>query len=175
MHKIANIGISVLESIALRDFIEDKADIETKIFSNFAEFINQSEKFDFFIVSSDVILSNLDFFLPKKTRTLVISSVENGNSKSFPIIYRSSEIGEIKALIDNLISENTTSEPRGDLSQREIDVLREIVSGKTQKEIADALNISVNTVITHRKNISAKLGIRSVSGLSLYAIMNGFA
>ena len=41
------------------------------------------------------------------------------------------------------------------------------------KEIADSLNISVNTVLTHRKNISSKLGIRSVSGLSLYAMMNG--
>ena len=39
--------------------------------------------------------------------------------------------------------------------------------------IADRLNISVNTVLSHRKNITAKLGIKSVSGLSVYAIMNG--
>ena len=42
-----------------------------------------------------------------------------------------------------------------------------------QKEIADKLNISLNTVLTHRKNITAKLGIKTVSGLTFYAIMNG--
>ena len=41
------------------------------------------------------------------------------------------------------------------------------------KEIADNLGISINTVLTHRKNLTAKLGIRSVSGLSFYAMMNG--
>ncbi|MDE6753269.1 MAG: helix-turn-helix transcriptional regulator, partial [Muribaculaceae bacterium] len=48
-----------------------------------------------------------------------------------------------------------------------------IAQGKINKEIADILCISVNTVITHRKNISSKLGIKSASGLSLYAMMNG--
>ncbi|MBD5184180.1 MAG: response regulator transcription factor [Bacteroidales bacterium] len=61
----------------------------------------------------------------------------------------------------------------GELSGREKEVLKELASGKTNKEIADRLSISVNTVITHRKNISSKLGIKSVSGLSLYALMNG--
>lgn len=63
--------------------------------------------------------------------------------------------------------------PRGELSTREIEVLRLIASGNLNKEIADKLCISVNTVITHRKNISTKLGIKSASGLSLYAMMNG--
>ena len=61
----------------------------------------------------------------------------------------------------------------GELSAREIEVLKELVAGKTHKEVADALCISVNTVVTHRKNITTKLGIRSLSGLSLYALMNG--
>ena len=42
------------------------------------------------------------------------------------------------------------------------------------KEIADKLNISLTTVITHRKNITEKLGIKSVSGLTIYAVMNGY-
>lgn len=61
-----------------------------------------------------------------------------------------------------------------ELSQREIDVLCLLAKGLTNKEIADRLFISINTVLTHRKNISAKLGIRSISGLSVYAIMNGY-
>ena len=59
------------------------------------------------------------------------------------------------------------------LSQREVEVLRLIASGHINKEIADKLAISLNTVLTHRKNITAKLGIKSVSGLTFYAMMNG--
>ena len=56
---------------------------------------------------------------------------------------------------------------------REVEVLQLIVKGGTNKEIADKLCISLNTVLTHRKNITAKLGIKTVSGLTFYAIMNG--
>lgn len=57
------------------------------------------------------------------------------------------------------------------LSDREIDVLKLVAVGMANKEIADKLNISTNTVITHRKNISQKTGIKSVAGLTLYAVV----
>jgi len=57
------------------------------------------------------------------------------------------------------------------LSDREIDILRLLTTGLSNKEIADKLNISINTVITHRKNISQKTGIKSVSGLTIYAVV----
>lgn len=56
------------------------------------------------------------------------------------------------------------------LTEREIDVLTKLVHGNSNKEIADSLNISIHTVVTHRKNIAAKTGIRSQSGLTIYAI-----
>ncbi len=59
------------------------------------------------------------------------------------------------------------------LTARETDVLRLIVQGKINREIADELFISFNTVLTHRKNITSKLGIKSVSGLTMYALMHG--
>ena len=59
------------------------------------------------------------------------------------------------------------------LSERETDVLKLLVSGLSNKEIADRLSISAHTVITHRKNISQKTGIRSVPGLTIYAVVKG--
>lgn len=57
------------------------------------------------------------------------------------------------------------------LTERETDVLKLLAKGFANKEIADKLNISINTVITHRKNISQKTGIKSVSGLTIYAVV----
>lgn len=56
------------------------------------------------------------------------------------------------------------------LTDRELDVLTKLVHGYSNKEIADSLHISVHTVVTHRKNITTKTGIRSQSGLTIYAI-----
>ena len=58
------------------------------------------------------------------------------------------------------------------LSQREKEIVVCVVKGLTNKEIAEKLFLSIHTVITHRKNISKKLQIHSVSGLTIYAIVN---
>ena len=57
------------------------------------------------------------------------------------------------------------------LTEREIEVLKLLATGATNKEIANKLFISTHTVITHRKNISQKTGIKSVSGLTIYAVV----
>ena len=59
-----------------------------------------------------------------------------------------------------------------DLSDREQDVLILVAKGKANKEIADELNISIHTVMSHRKNITHKTGIKSVAGLTVYALLN---
>ena len=60
------------------------------------------------------------------------------------------------------------------LSDREIEVMSLIVQGFISKEIADKLHISLSTVITHRKNIMDKLGLRNVSALTIYAVTHAY-
>jgi DNA-binding NarL/FixJ family response regulator len=60
------------------------------------------------------------------------------------------------------------------LSDREIEVMSLIVQGYINKEIAEKLNIGLATVITHRKNIMDKLGFKSVSALTIYAVTHGY-
>lgn len=77
----------------------------------------------------------------------------------------------------NLINNNEDISAQSEnieLSNREIDVLICIAKGMTNKDISDRLNISVHTVITHRKNIIRKTGIKSVSGLTVYALLNNW-
>jgi len=78
---------------------------------------------------------------------------------------------KIQLLINKKRPPNENSES-GELSEREKEVLRQVAMGKTNKEIAEALFISMHTVITHRKNITGKLEIKTVAGLTVYAILN---
>lgn len=91
-----------------------------------------------------------------------------------PMIYNlsSSGISDLHELIavSHAMKENRSQA----LSQRELDVLRLVALGFLNKEVADKLNISLNTVLSHRKNITAKLGIKTVSGLIFYCITHGY-
>lgn len=71
----------------------------------------------------------------------------------------------------NLKQHGKTS-ARQNLSEREKDVLKLLLQGFSNKEVADKLIISTHTVIAHRKNIVEKTGIRSLAGLAVYAILN---
>ncbi len=77
---------------------------------------------------------------------------------------------DVSAKISNMIYQNPNSNET--LSDREKDVVISVVQGMTNKEIADHLCISINTVITHRRNIARKLQIHSPAGLTIYAIVN---
>ncbi len=71
--------------------------------------------------------------------------------------------------------EDRTEAPRSEgeeLSQREKEILICVAKGMLNKEIADQYNISIYTVITHRKNITRKTGIKTVAGLTVYALLN---
>lgn len=59
-----------------------------------------------------------------------------------------------------------------ELSDREKEILVAVAKGQTNKSIAEQYHLSIHTVITHRKNLTRKTGIKSVSGLTVYAILN---
>jgi regulator of cell morphogenesis and NO signaling len=71
------------------------------------------------------------------------------------------------------ISSYKLEDSKEELSNREKDVLIQIVNGLSNKEIADVLHLSTHTVMSHRKNIARKLNIHSTAGLTIYAIVNG--
>lgn len=74
-------------------------------------------------------------------------------------------------LINNFFSKNIHDDSNDELTGREKEILRLIALGYTNKNIADKLFISAHTVISHRKNITEKLGIKSIPGLTVYAII----
>lgn len=79
---------------------------------------------------------------------------------------------EVIDLITSLLTADEREEVPEELTPRERDIIIGVVKGMTNKEIADELFISPNTVTTHRRNIVKKLDIHSASGLTVYAIMN---
>ncbi len=88
------------------------------------------------------------------------------------IIYIHDNTDTIIPKINTYISKVSDIKSDNHLSAREIEVLTMVAKGFSNKQIADQLFISIHTAITHRKNITFKLGIKSISGLTLYAALN---
>jgi DNA-binding CsgD family transcriptional regulator len=105
---------------------------------------------------------------------LVYQYVERDELKQYDAVVdiRDSRAELIETLAQVTLGEEEPVKSNYELTKRETAVLVQLAQGKTNKEIADALNVSVHTVISHRKNITHKTGIRSVAGLTVYAMLN---
>ena len=106
----------------------------------------------------------------------LISSVTNNNvlkeyDERFSIC---DDLDIIAAKLNGLLrgDEEEKDNESDTLSQREKEIVTCVVKGMTNKAIADKLFLSIHTVITHRRNIAAKLQIHSAAGLTIYAIVN---
>jgi len=79
---------------------------------------------------------------------------------------------KLRSLIQEKVDKRHDLTQQTELSEREKTILKYVAKGLTNKEIAEKLFLSAHTVITHRKNITTKLGIKTISGLTVYAILN---
>ncbi len=193
--EIAIIEANTLTGIGLRGLIERMMPFAiVRTFNSFEQFIRDTpDMYYHYFISTQVLMEHNTFFVERKEKTIVLTNGTFGTPQSSHFhtlnIFQSEE-SMTRALLrlqqsahahgknlpetSHASSHHTTQEDPNGLSTREIEVLTHIVSGLTNKEIADRLNISITTVISHRKNIMEKLGVRSVSGLTIYAVMNGY-
>lgn len=108
-------------------------------------------------------------------RLIGIGSVDSAEEQGtvFGEIIRVDDTPEvIRQKISAFIPPKQDRKASNRLTHREIAVLSLVAQGLSNKLIAAKLFISIHTVITHRKNITSKLGIRSIPGLTLYAVLN---
>ncbi|MBO5717377.1 MAG: response regulator transcription factor [Alistipes sp.] len=183
---------NTLGAMALRSMLMDIAKgVEVVCYSSLEEFESaQHENVPHLFVSADVVFRSPGFFRELVRRTIVVTE---GEAQSFvqsgfrTIDATASE----QAVARQILSIHSAGHPAGHgaaahvsgagsregvesalLSQREQDVLRLMVKGHINKEIAQLLNISLTTVIFHRNNISEKLQTRSIGRLTIYAVLN---
>ena len=160
--------------------------VEIHIYKSMDEMIRDSNRhFVHFFVSTEMLFSNADEFETLKDQTTVLAEGSNEAIEKAGFRLLDCTVSE-KELRDRLMeselerrwymTDETARKRRiaDRLSDREKEVLVLIVKGLINKEIAEKLGISLTTVISHRKNITEKLGIKSVSGLTIYAVMNGY-
>lgn len=185
---IAIIDPNTLAVLGLKHILQQvmpMAEIDT--FGSFAELeANRPQHYFHYFAHFSVVLANMTFFSEHSHKTIVLSqSVDDGNALSgfHHICINQPE----KTLLRSLLMLEQHAHPAGrnlppmlssksenPLSTREIEVMRLIVEGCINKEIADRLSISLTTVVTHRKKLMVKLGLRSVSALTIYAVMHGY-
>lgn len=186
---IAIIDPNTLAVLGLKHLLESVMPMmRIDSFASFAELAaNHPDRYFHYFVDMRIVLANMPFFLSRRVKTIVLTeSLEAmpALDKFHAICVNQPEKTLLRSLLAleqhahshgrNLppMNDNDT-EPLNALSQREMEVLALVVKGNINKEIADILNISQATVVTHRKNITAKLGLKNVSSLTVYAVMHG--
>ena len=186
--KIAIIDPNTLSALGLKAILQNVMPIMTvDTFGSFAELTaNDPDNYFHYFVAMNVVLENKSFFSEHRRKTIVLTLSLDSNSQLSEFHSLCINVPEQK-LIRSLLALEQHAHGGGQhlppmpkvlqqkiLTDREIEVMSLIVQGYINKEIADKLNIGLATVITHRKNIMDKLGVKSVSALTIYAVMHGY-
>lgn len=186
--KVAIIDPNTLAAMGLKQLLQNVMPIMTvDTFGSFAELTgSQMDSYVHYFAAMNIVLENKSFFTERRRKTIVLTlSLDNASqlSEFHSLCINLPEPQLIRALLAleqhaHSNGKNLPPMPRvlqqKILSDREIEVMSLIVQGYINKEIADRLNIGLATVITHRKNIMDKLGMKSVSALTIYAVMHGY-
>ena len=186
--KVAVIDTNTLAVLGLKQLLLNIMPImSVDTFGSMAELeANQPDTYMHYFVSMDIVLSNRPFFTERRRKTIVLTLSLSENSQLSD--FHSLCINQPEPhLIRQLLQLEQHAHGQGQhlpptpqilqhkiLTDREIEVMALIVQGYINKEIADRLNIGLSTVVTHRKNIMDKLGFKSVSALTIYAVMHGY-
>ncbi len=186
--RMAIIDPNTLVVLGLKQILQNVMPImKVEAFSSFSDFQNTDfNAFFHFFVAQTIVLENRTFFSNNKHKTIVLTITSDPNSQLSGFHSLCLNVSEEK-LIRDILKMEQYGHPGGKnlpelpavlrnklLSNREIEVLSLIVQGMINKEIGEKLNIGLTTVITHRKNIMDKLGMKSVSALTIYAVMHGY-
>lgn len=187
--RIAIIDTNSLSSIALQSILIDIIpQVEVQIYSSIQQLQdNQSDEIVHYFASSGIVFNNMEFFVPLKRKTIVLCEGDGKLMKENG--FRTLNISQPEnSLLKELLSLHQMGHPHGhanleqkhgagavsiELSSREQEVLKYVVLGYFNKEIAEKLHITMATVAFHRNNISEKLGSRSLGHLTIYAVMHG--
>ena len=186
--KVAIIDPNTLSALGLKSMLQNVMPIMTvETFGSFAELsANEPDSFYHYFVAMNVVLENMTFFTERRRKTIVLTLSLDTTSQLSDFHSLCINVPE-SALVRSLLALEQHAHGKGQhlppmpqvlqqkiLSDRELEVLALIVQGYINKEIADKLNIGLTTVITHRKNIMEKLGMKSVSALTIYAVTHGY-
>ena len=181
--EIAIIEQNTLAALGLRTIIEELIpDAVIRTFASFGQLTDDTpDMYAHYFVSAQIYFAHTAFFLERKPKTIVLSSGEQPQLNGVPTLDCTLPQDRLVKTIVSLRryghrpnAHPAVSNTEHDLSPREIEVLILVTKGYINKEIAERLNISLTTVISHRKNITEKLGIKSVSALAIYAVMHGY-
>jgi DNA-binding CsgD family transcriptional regulator len=168
--------------VDIAPFVGMFRDVEILSYNSLQQMLqDQPEMVIHYFVAAQVLMDNMPYFAPQMRRCIVLTE---GDDSSLPEGTRTVDIRRpehelLKAFLMMHSNAHTgmphpaPQEESELLSQREKDVLALIVKGYINKEIADMLNISTPTVIFHRRNLSEKIGSKSIGRQTIYAVMNG--
>ncbi|MBR3656262.1 MAG: response regulator transcription factor [Prevotella sp.] len=186
--KIAIIDPNTLAVLGLKQLLQNVLPIMTvDTFGSFAELeASHPDSYFHYFAAMNIVLENKAFFTERKRKTIVLTLSLDSTSTLSDFHSLCINVPE-QELVRSLLALQQSAHGHGKnmppmpevlnrkiLSDREIEVMSLIVQGYINKEIAEKLNIGLATVITHRKNIMDKLGMKSVSALTIYAVMHGY-
>lgn len=189
--QIAIIHPNSLCCLAMRTILSDIApfvgmfkDVAILSYNSMDEYLEeQPAPIIHYFVDAEIVRANMEFFGSMARRSILLAEGEMPEEmKDFRAIdIRCPERELLKAflMMHNVehsahgVMHHISHDDASLLSDREKDVLALCVKGLINKEIADKLNISTATVIFHRRNISEKIGSKSIGRQTIYAVMNG--